>query len=863
MSLHDCLQRAIDGGDLPKGMARAAQKLFAERLAARAGAGQGAEALAAEDVWVFLRRENIRKRRGVYMQAKAQMGIAEALARHRDSDGNPNAASAMRQLVEWGQSASHQSIEGTRQALEASYLRDIGQLVETHKRNILGNVRQKAGLKNFVRELKGEGTGDPHAFALAQAAKDTIERARREFNAQGGEIGKLEGYDLPHAWDRKLVAAVKSADFAAEMHDQMDWARIIDRATEQPFAQSSRAARIAFLEKVHANIATGGWASREPSGASIGASLGKSRSDARVLHFKTADGWLAMNDKYGRADPFTTIVEHLKGMARDTATMRILGPNPQAGFEYARQAAMKLATDRPWEPTKHLGAFGKGKSLYSSATAEVAGVAKQTQRMLDMVSGAANAPEMDLFASFVSNGVRPWLMASQLAGAMLSAVSDVGFLARGAHHVGASPSKVVLKHLRFVTESLTDTAISAATLGHVAQDRVAARLARAGIIAESAANTGVVQARMMGEAFSPGIMHRISEFTMRASGLAAWTDHARGVFQLETYGTLAENAGRAWDEIDAPLRELVFAPRGITPEDWEIIRATELYRDANDPAASFLIPDDIRRRTDIDPETALDLSLKLGSAIREQMEFAIPTASLRGRASLQAGNPGTVGGELLRSALMYKNYPLSLMYNQLGRIFYHKVRGSRISAVTMFALSTWAGGALSIQLKEMAKGNDPRPMDEGKFLMAALIQGGGMGIFGDFLYASENRFGGGFAGTAAGPVVGAISDTGSLLTSGAEAIMSGDAGKIDTFQRNAIKFADRFGGPTNLWYLNAAFQRNIWDNLQLWADGDAAEAFARTEKQHRKDYGSGTFWPRAQSLPSRLPDLSNMIGAAP
>lgn len=863
MSLHDCLQRAIDGGDLPKGLARAAQKLYAERLQARAGAGQGAEALAAEDVWVFLRRENIRKRRGAYMQASAQMSIADALARHRDSDGNPNAASAMRQLIEWGQSATFQSVSGVRQALEASYLRDIGQLVETHKRNILGNVRQKAGLKNIVRELMGEGTGDPHAFAIAQAAKDTIERARREFNAQGGEIGKLEGYGLPHAWDRKLVAAAPASDWAAEMYDQMDWARIIDRATEQPFEQSSKAARIAFLEKVHGTITTGGWATREPSGVSIGASLGKSRSDARVLHFKTADGWLAMNDKYGAADPFTTIIEHLKGMARDTAMMRILGPNPQAGLEYARQVAMKLATDRPWTPAKPLSINGVGIPMYHTPQEEVTGIYAQTQTMLNMVSGT-HAPEMTVVAGVISNNLKPWLISSQLAGATLSAFSDVGFMEAAAHHVGIAPLKMVRRQLAAVTESLTDTAISLATMGHVQRDRVAARFARLGIIAEGAASTGVAQARYFGETFSPGIMHRISEATLRVSGLTAWTDHARGVFLSETYGLLAENALFKWHEIDAPLRDLVFIPRGITPEDWEIIRTTELYWTPDAPGATFLIPDDIRRRTDIDPETALDLSLKLGSAIREQMEFAVPTSSLRARAALQSARPGSAGGVLIDSALMYKNYPMSIMYNQIGRINHHKVRGTRFSAIAQFALATTIGGAVTIQLKEMLpKANDPRPMNERQFWMAAMIQGGGMGIFGDFLYSSTNRFGGGFAGTVAGPLISTVSDTGSLLTSGAEAIMSGDAGKIDTFQRNLIKFADRFGGPTNLWYLNAAWQRNIWDNLQLWADGDAAEAFARTEKQHRKDYGSGTFWPRAQPLPSRLPDFSHAFGATP
>lgn len=871
MSLHDCIQRAIDNRNPKTGekgepllnpaLARRAQQLYAERLQAHAALGQGAEAMAAEDVWVYLRRENIRKRRGAFMQAKAQMNVADAIARHRDSDGQANAASAMRQLVEWGQSAKHQSVAGIQSALEASYLRDIGQLVNTHKRNILGKVRQKARLADIVRELKGEGTGDPNAFALAQAARETIERARREFNAAGGEIGKLEGYDLPHHWDRKKVSTLTPEAFAERFHDTQDWARIIDRKTEKPFSASTREARIAFLKRIHGSITTGGWATREPSGAALGASLGKSRSDHRVLHFKTADAWLEANDEFGSADPFSAIVDHLKNMARDTAMMRVLGPNPAATLEYAKQAAMKLATERPWQPSKHIGIAGVGKSLYSDAAAEVNGVAKQTQRMIDMISGAASTPEMDLLGSFFANGVRPFLIASQLGGAMLSAVGDIGFMARAAFHVGASPGRMVGRHLAYVTGALGDTAINIATLGKAERATVQARLSRLGIISESAADTGIIQSRLLGEQWAPGIMQRLSEFTMRASGLTAWTDIARGVFKLETYGTLAENAGRSWDEIDAPLRELMFEPRGITRDDWEIIRQTELYRDPTDPDATFLIPDDIRRRADLDPDQALELSLKLSSAVLEQQEFAVPTASLRGRATLQVGAPGTAGGELLRSALMYKNYPLTLMYNQLGRILNHKVRGSRLmAAVLPFALTTTIGGALSLQLKEISKGRDPRDMTDPKFWKAAMLQGGGLGIFGDFIYASENRYGGGFASTAAGAVVGLISTTGSLLTMGAEGVR--DPAKMDAFQRELIRFGDKFSGPTNLWYLSAAFDRLVWDNLMLWADPDAADAMARAEKKRITEYGNASFAPRGQLIPDRLPDLSAMFGAS-
>ncbi|MES2667410.1 MAG: hypothetical protein V4712_15030 [Pseudomonadota bacterium] len=861
MSLHDCLQRAIDSKDLPPAMARRAQTLFADRLQAHASLGQGAEAKAAEDVWVFLRKENIRKRRGAFMQAKAQMRIADDLARHRDSDGQANAATGMRQLVEWGQSASFQSVSGIQQALSSSYMRDISELIATHKINIVGNARQKMRMPNLVRELKGEHTGDPHAKSMADAARATIERARQENIAAGGEIGKLEGYDLPHHWDRVTVGKANEAEFVADFYDRMDWTRIIDRETELPFAQSSNAARLKFLGDIHRNIKSGGSATTEPSGAVRGRSLAKSRSDPRVLHFKTADGWLDMNAKYGVADPYSAIVTHLQGMARDTAMMRVLGPNPRAGLEYARQAAVKLANERPWEPTRHIGLYNTGKSLYDSAEAEVNGVASQTERMLDMINGAASVPEMNLFASFMSNGVRPFLVASQLGGAMLSAVGDIGFLGRAAYHTGAKPSRMIAKHLGYVMERVGETAVSLASMGTVQRNAVEARMARLGIIAESASNTGVVQARLMGEAWTPGIMQRMSEFTMRASGLTAWTDIARGVFKMETYGTLAENAGRPWADIDAPLRDLVLAPRGITPAEWDVIRATPLYADPGDPRATFLIPDDIRRRADLPPDQALDLSLKLQSAILEQREFAVPTASLRGRATIQVGKPGTLGGEFLQSALMYKNYPLTLMYNQMGRMLYHKVRGNRfMAAVVPFVMLTTIGGAISTQLKEVGKGRDPRDMTEWRFWKAAMLQGGGLGIFGDFLYASENRFGGGFASTAAGSVVGTMSSAGSLITDGMAAL-KGDAKAVDAFQRNAIGFANKLGGPTNLWYLNAAFDRLVWDSLTLWADPNATKAMAAKEKKRIKEYGNGAFWPTGQALPSRLPDLSAMFGA--
>ena len=78
-------------------------------------------------------------------------------------------------------------------------------------------------------------------------------------------------------------------------------------------------------------------------------------------------------------------------------------------------------------------------------------------------------------------------------------------------------------------------------------------------------------------------------------------------------------------------------------------------------------------------------------------------------------------------------------------------------------------------------------MDEPEFWGAAMMQGGGMGIYGDYLFGSVNRFGGGFAGSLAGPVTSRASNLWNL-TGG-----------------NVIQFAQ--DEPTNLGRESVAFAR--------------------------------------------------------
>lgn len=844
MSLSDCIRRAIDAKLISKSRAEKAQSFYQERRRAYGG-GPDAEQAAAQDTWVHLRREHLRRKRGNLMQMKTNLRNVKYVTEYRDAAGVANASRAPMALLEHEGASKFMSVSGVRAALTAQYRRSIGDLIEKHKRNIVGSVRKAGELADVVRELHGEATGNAAAKELADAISRTLEMARLDFNGAGGSIGKLEDFGLPHSWDAEKMRKQGFDAWSAAIDKDLDWDRMIDLDSDKSFATSTPARRAQFLREVYDNITTDGWSKREPSGVQLGRSVGNRRGDHRVLHFRGADAWMRTNQAYGRSDPFTTIVTHLDGMARDTAQMRVLGPNPQAGLEFAIQTADKLAHERPWKPAR-IAAIGP---RHGSATEEITARAAHARRMLDIESGVASSPEIGVVASGLS-GLRHVLVASQLGGAMLSAVTDGGFMALAANHVGIRPEKVMGRHIRAL-----------------ASTKERALMVRAGIIADSAANVGVAQARLFGESYGPAVTERMSEFTMRASGLTAWTDIARGTFRLEFYGLLADNAGRSWADLDDPLRRLVFEKRGITEADWDDIRATVLHRDAAEPDATFLIPGDIRHRTDIDADRALDLSLRLEAAVFEQVEFAVPSASLRGRAMMEGGPPGSLAGELMRSGLMYKNFTMSLMYNQLGRVLFHQVRGSRASAIVAFATVTTIAGAISLQMKDMAKGYDPRDMTTGDFLKAAMLQGGGAGIFGDFLYATESRFGGGLATTVAGPMIGFADDVAKLTGAGIAYAIPGNetdgATDGDKLARRTVNFLNRNGGPTNLWYANLALDRMLWDNLQEFFDGDAQAAFRRREAQHRRDYGTGSYWPQGQPpSAARLPDLSSVLGGA-
>lgn len=742
------------------------------------------------------------------------------------------------------------SIEGRYRAVRGGFDAGMADLIEKFEtRTGLDKPGakgpQRATLDNIVREAFGEDTGDGAAKALASAWAETAERARHMFNAAGGAIGKMDGWGLPQTHDGVRIREAGREAWTASVLPRLDRAKMIDAVTGQPFTDKRLEA---VLGEVWETISSGGATKRQP-GAGMGQGmLAKQRSEARFLAFKSAGDWMGYQAEWSEGDAFQTMMGHLDDMARDIAQMQILGPNPAHQFEWLKSFVQREAALEELSGVK--GAADRAKGHVDLA-----------ERMLGHFNGDLNSP-INAEVSNVGSTVRGVLTGTMLGSAILGEAGSgfiLGRMARGFSGLSRNGDMGALMRL------LADPA-----------ERAMAR--RTGFIIEQASD-GFVRAshdnlRLMtvgakAEGGMNAFARRLPAGVMRLQGLTGLVAARKRAFRFEMMGALHDVRERTLADLkggdarDQALGRWLDA-RGFTEADWAIIRAAPAHEPR--PGAAFLTPRDVAH-----PE----LGLRLSEAIDMETRFASPETTLESRAWWTTARPGSFWGELQRSVGMFKGFTatLSTLYAEEIALQARAVPGH--AWLNAGAMATQAivfltiGGAVNIQLRETAKGNDPRPMDDPKFWGAALAQGGGLGIFGDFLYATEARNGKTAAVTAFGPVGTLASDAWGLTGGNALEIAGGlldgeslgEAVEGAKVGRDIANVARNYNPLASLWWTRAAYNRLVADNLQRALDPEAEEAFERRRRRMERETGQGQWWGQGENTPSRAPDAALMAGA--
>ena len=257
--------------------------------------------------------------------------------------------------------------------------------------------------------------------------------------------------------------------------------------------------------------------------------------------------------------------------------------------------------------------------------------------------------------------------------------------------------------------------------------------------------------------------------------------------------------------------------------------------------------------------------------IREEGEYAVLNPDLASKV-ITSATPGTWSGELQKTFMQFKTFPIAMMTRHWGRIADMKRSGdfraegapalaNPLAYGAALVVSTTLMGAVSNQIKNLLFGKDPEamfsdPKQAALFWTRAFLKGGGAGFAGDMLNSTltSRDYGSALGSIVGGPVGSVIFDP--LHIAYQNATDAAD-GKDTHVAADTLKFAQNNTPLINLWYWRTVWNRLIFDNI---AENLSPGVTQRNINRSNKTYGNEFWWSPGESSPDRAPNLAAAIG---
>jgi hypothetical protein len=242
---------------------------------------------------------------------------------------------------------------------------------------------------------------------------------------------------------------------------------------------------------------------------------------------------------------------------------------------------------------------------------------------------------------------------------------------------------------------------------------------------------------------------------------------------------------------------------------------------------------------------------KYFSHVLDEQGMAVIESGLRERTRLYGK---THGGEILgffgRGMMQFKSFPVTFLMR-------HGTRALRDGALSPtpytymipLALGMSAMGALSLQLGEIANGNNPLPMWDDddpdvalSFMTKAAMKGGGMTLLGDIVAAGADTSGRDGRDFLLGPMGGDMVKLAQLTSGTANQILNG---KDVTSKTNQMYMLAKSKIPgQNLWYTKTAMNRLMFDDIQNMIAPDYQQKYKRKMQKQ----GRSQWWESGEGL---------------
>lgn len=838
-----------------------AKKLKAQALAGVNAADMAAEVQArAQKLAAQRELAAIAKKRAALLQMKRRLALADKCLSGQWNGMEAEGLVAALTGSKYSREGARMSVDGLANALKGKYLggllTDMEGLDPTGRHLDLlvrGAMDREISAAMWHVEKPAAWKGPKEALEIAKTIHKWNEIARKAENEAGAWIGKEPGYIVRQSHDPLKMERIPK-DLAKNygksgkadpqrvwidyVRERLDWSRTADGRFDPGLNQKEMDE---WLAQVYANIVSG---FHEVHGADSPASLAKREgnmgrtaakaSRERVLHFKSGEAWFDYHQRYGQGNLGDAIIRGLSRAAESAALMRLFGPSPQATLENVSKDLKRILQGR--------GDF--------AGVRRVSNMRRTLENRMKEVDGSLNMGGNPRAAEICRN-VRAMESMSKLGGALISSITDVP-------NMGFEFAWQGMGLFRPMAEEM---ALMLKGKGSLAQRRL---LSLCGVYSD--AMIGQVASRFTGEGLN-GKASALMNLFFKLNGLTFWTDWHKKAVTLMISRRLAMDRELSFDRLPAGRRRMLEL-YDIDEGCWDMLRRRNMIMDDGlehmVPDSAFDIPDGelaaymgkkgMRFSAARAEEFREELCGRLRTLIRDRLKYAVLEPDADSQAALRQGSSsGTILGEALRFVTQFKSFPMVFIRRSLFREIYgnsdsflgglwggarglnpfaERRAGGANNLACLFLMMT-ALGFVAMNVKALLANKTPRlpKADDAEswrdVFVASALQGGGLGIFGDFLFGEKTRMGTSPLSAALGPTAGSAE---SFLNLWQNAREGKDAGS------QAFRAFYSLVPGNNLFYYRPAFEYLIGMNMyEMMNPGYIRRMKRRIKKENRQE----------------------------
>jgi len=583
-------------------------------------------------------------------------------------------------------------------------------------------------------------SNNPSMVEAAEILLEVQESMRKEANAVGSHYTpKLANHTTRRGYDGAKMEIIGAQTFIADMTRWMDMDKTKIKADDLEGVLQTHFSQEASGERMM-NPGSNPESDAIPAGMG---NVSKAFAERRVFHFKSPEAEIEFANKYGRGQLLESIAFNLELGSQRIGLMKKFGPNALANFNaVAADIGYKLAKEG--DPTAQRKFGEKSKKIMANHW--------------PMVDGSMFVPESHILAKS-SQTYRAIKMWSQLGKAVLSAFADIPIYAAAVNYSGGSYVGGMFEAVGSLFKGTNPERMRL--------------LSELGVISDNMRNTAM--SRFDVDSMIPGGTSRITELFFKGNLLTPWTDRLRTGFAQARSHSFGQQRNKSFASLptdtQSQLRQF-----NINEAEWDVLRAGSAK---SMDGEQYITPEAVKDLDDSVISTYLkaigkadnksnqaryraEVADRMRSLFHQAANVAslVPDAATRA-VMLQGTRPGSIKGEAFRTVGMYKSFPIAIVRQVMGMEAYGRnadlvsakglMSGSAMSGMARMITMSTMFGAVAMSAKELVDGKQPSVMTSDDYLalvLRSMVQGGAMGLYGDFLLGEgKTRYGGNFVTT--------------------------------------------------------------------------------------------------------------------